>query len=107
LFAVLSYMVNQRMREFAVRVAIGAQRRHVWQLVIRDAAQMALAGTALGAFGGFAVGTKLVGLYRTPPTDVVALIAAEAILLIVTLSACTVPAIRATRADPVEILRAS
>ena len=108
LFAVLSYMVNQRMREFAVRVAIGAQRRHVWQLVIRDAAQMALAGTALGAFGGFAVGGQLAGgLYRTPPTDVVALIAAEAVLLLVTLSACTIPAIRATRADPVEILRAS
>jgi len=108
LFAVLSYMVNQRMREFAVRVAIGAQRRHVWQLVIRDAAQMALAGTALGAFGGFAAGSQLAAaLYRTPPTDVVALIAAEAVLLLVTLSACTIPAIRATRADPVEILRAS
>ena len=108
LFAVLSYMVNQRMREFAVRVAIGARRRHVWQLVIRDAAQMALAGTALGAFGGFAVGTQLAGaLYRTQPTDVVALVVAEAVLLLVTLGACTIPAIRATRADPVEILRAS
>ena len=52
LFAVLSYMVNQRMREFAVRVAIGARGAHLWRLVLRDAAQMALAGTALGAFGG-------------------------------------------------------
>jgi predicted permease len=108
LFAVMSYMVNQRMREFAVRVAIGARNGHLWRLVLRDAAEMALGGTALGAFGGFFTGSLFAqGLYGTSPTDVVSLVVAEAVLIAVALGACTVPALRATRADPVEILRAS
>ena len=107
LFAVMSYMVNQRMREFAVRVAIGARSGHLWRLVLRDAAEMALAGTALGAFGGFLAGRLFGGgLYGIEPTDVVSLVIAEAILLAVSFAVCTVPALKATRADPVEILRA-
>lgn len=108
LFAVLSYMVNQRMREFAVRVAIGARGAHLWRLVLRDAAQMALAGTAIGAFGGFLAGSFFGGgLYGTEPTDVVSLVVAEFVLLAVSFGVCVVPALRAMRADPVEILRAS
>ncbi len=108
LFAVMSYMVNQRMREFAVRVAIGARSQHLWRLVLRDAAQMALGGTALGAFGGFLAGRLFGGgLYGIDPTDVVSLLIAEFVLLAVSLGVCVVPALRATRADPVEILRAS
>ena len=108
LFAVMSYMVNQRMREFAVRVAIGAGKRHLWRLVLRDGADMALAGTALGAFGGFFAGSLLgPGLYGINPTDVVSLVIAESVLLAVAFGACAVPALRATRADPTEILRAN
>jgi ABC-type antimicrobial peptide transport system permease subunit len=100
--------VNQRMREFAVRVAIGARGGHLWRLVLRDAAEMALAGTALGAFGGFVAGRLFGGgLYGIEPTDVVSLIMAESVLLAVSFGVCVVPALRATRADPVEILRAS
>ena len=108
LFAVMSYMVNQRMREYAVRVAIGARSGHLWRLVLRDGTEMALAGTAIGAFGGFFAGTLFQGgLYGVNPTDVISLVAAEFVLLAVALGACTIPALRATRADPVEILRAS
>jgi predicted permease len=108
LFAVMSYMVNQRMREFAVRVAIGARGGHLWRLVLRDAAHMALAGTALGAFGGFFAGSLFGGaLYGIGSTDVVSLVFAEFVLLAVSFGVCVVPALRATRADPVEILRAT
>lgn len=108
LFAVMSYMVNQRMREFAVRVAIGARGGHLWRLVLRDAAQMALAGTALGAFAGLFVGSLFGGaLYGVGSTDVVSLIVAEFVLLTASFGVCVVPALRASRADPVEILRAS
>jgi hypothetical protein len=109
LFAVMSYMVNQRMREFAVRIAIGAQGGHVWRLVLRDAAEMALGGTAVGAFGGFFAGSMLGGggLYGVNPTDVISLVLAELVLLAVAFGVCVVPALRATRADPVEILRAT
>jgi predicted lysophospholipase L1 biosynthesis ABC-type transport system permease subunit len=108
MFAVMSYMVNQRMREFAVRVAVGARGGHLWRLVLRDAANMALAGTALGAFGGLMAGRLFGGgLYGVEPTDVVSLVTSEAVLLAVSFGVCVVPALRATRADPVEILRAS
>ncbi|MGH7654171.1 MAG: ABC transporter permease [Gemmatimonadaceae bacterium] len=108
LFAVMSYTVNQRMREFAVRVAIGAQRGHLWRLVVRDAATMALGGTALGAFGGFFAGSLLGGgLYGVNPTDVISLMLAELVLLGVAFGTCVVPALRAGRADPVGILRAT
>ena len=104
----LSYMVNQRMREFAVRVAVGARSAHLWRLVLLDGAEMALAGTALGAFGGFFAGSLFGGgLNGVNPTDVISLLAAETIMLAVAFGVCVVPALRATRADPVEILRAS
>jgi putative ABC transport system permease protein len=108
LFAVMSYMVNQRMREFAVRAAIGARSAHLWRLVLLDGAEMVLAGTALGAFGGFFAGSLFEGgLYGVNPTDAISLVIAEAVLLAVGLGACAVPAVRATRADPVQILRAT
>jgi predicted lysophospholipase L1 biosynthesis ABC-type transport system permease subunit len=108
LFAVMSYMVNQRMREFAVRVAIGARSGHLWRLVLLDGAEMALAGTALGAFGGFFAGSLFEGgLHGVNPTDVISLLVAETVLLAVAFGACAIPALRATRADPVQVLRAS
>lgn len=108
LFAVLSYTVNQRMREFAVRVAIGAQAGHVVALVARDSAELVLAGTALGAIGGFYAGSLLEpGLRGIATTDVVSLVVAELILMLVAFGACVVPALRAMRADPVDVLRAS
>ena len=108
LFAVISYAVNQRMREFAVRVAIGAQRGHLLRLVLRDVAELALAGTAVGAFMGFYAGSVMEqGLYGVDATDVVALVIAEVVLLSVAFGACVVPALRAMRADPVDVLRAN
>lgn len=108
LFSVLSFVVGQRMREFAVRVALGARGQDVLGLVIRDGLELALAGTAVGAIGGMWAGTLLTKLlYDVDAVDVTALVSAEAILLMVTLLACLVPALRATRADPVEVLRAT
>jgi predicted permease len=108
LFSVLSYSVGQRMREFAVRVALGADRNDVIGLVLRDGVVMALGGTAIGAvFGmwaGFLLNSFLWGVY---PADAGALVVAEVILFAVTMGSCIVPALRATRADPLEILRAT
>ena len=108
LFSVLSYSVGQRMREFAVRVALGADRNDVIGLVLRDGVVMALGGTAIGAvFGmwaGFLLNSFLWGVY---PADAGALVVAEVILFAVTMASCIAPALRATRADPLEILRAT
>jgi predicted permease len=108
LFSVLSYSVGQRMREFAVRVALGAGRRDLMRLVLSDGLVMALGGTAVGAifgmWGGFLLESFLFGV---SPVDAQALVIAEAILFSVTMASCIAPALRATRADPLEILRAT
>lgn len=108
LFSVLSYAVSQRMREFAVRRALGASQRDLMRVVLLYALEMSLAGTAIGALLSFwaSAGVSAI-LWGVKETDPVSLVVAELTLLAVTLVASLVPALRAMRADPVEVLRAS
>ena len=107
LYGVVSYSVSQRMREFAVRIAVGAPSKNVIKLVAHDGAVMILAGTGIGAFLAM-WGSTLLGdwLYTVHHTDAVSLVVAEAVLFLAGLAACLQPALRAMRANPVEILRA-
>jgi putative ABC transport system permease protein len=108
LFSIMSYTVGRRLREFAVRQALGASPREVLRLVLRGAFELALGGTAFGALLSFwasaGVSTVLFGVKNTDP---VSLVIAELTLLTVTMLASLVPAVRAMRADPVEVLRAT
>ena len=108
LFSVMSYTVSQRLREFAVRQALGAAPRDVLKLVMRGALELALGGTAFGALLSFwasaGVSTVLFGVKNTDP---VSLVVAEITLLAVTMVASLIPAIRAMRADPVDVLRST
>ena len=108
LFAVMAYTVAQRMREFGVRVALGAQGKDVFRIVLRDAAEIVLGGTALGAFIGF-MATKFIegSLIGLGPTDPISLIVAETILLSIMCAACVAPAVHATRADPLDVIRST
>jgi putative ABC transport system permease protein len=110
IYGVLAYTVSRRLREFAVRVALGAQRTDLWKMVVHDGMVMTLAGTALGAFVAFWA-TGLLATFledqQVLPTDVLTLIAAEAVLIAVATAATLEPAFRAMRADPIEILRAT
>lgn len=108
LYSVLSFAVTQRMREYGIRIAMGATRRDIFRIVLRDGAVLVLAGTALGGFASI-WSNKLVDRYilNFYHIDAVALTLAEAILLVAALAAVTAPARRATRSDPVAILRAS
>ncbi len=107
LYGVLSYAVTRRLREFAVRIALGAEPGLLFRLVLHDGLVMLLAGTGVGAFGALAgaylLNAVLIGVY---PADALSLVASEAVLVIVGLAAALVPARRAVGADPVEILRA-
>jgi ABC-type antimicrobial peptide transport system permease subunit len=107
LYSVLSYAVNQRLREYGIRIAIGATRRDIFRIVLRDGAILVLAGTALGGFASIWT-NKLVDRYILYyyHIDALALAIAEAILLLVALAAVAAPALRATRSNPVEVLRA-
>jgi predicted permease len=108
LFSVISYIAGQRNREFAVRIALGATKQNVLTLVMKEALVMALGGTAVGAglgmWAGFLLWNKMWGVY---PIDAQALIAGETTLLLVTMLACLAPALRATKANPVDVLRAA
>ncbi len=107
LYSVLSYAVNQRSREYGIRMAIGARRADVFRTVLRDGAVLVLAGTAVGGFTTLWT-NKLVDhfTYDLYHIDPVALIVSEAALVAVALMASAAPAWRATRANPVDVLRA-
>ena len=106
-YGVLAYAVSRRMREFGVRIALGAAPRGLFQIVMHDGLVMLLAGTGIGALLALAAaplfGSMSAGVY---PTDAMSLVAAEAILLGVGLAAAVAPARRALGANPLDIIRA-
>ena len=107
LFSVLSYVVSQRTREFAVRTSLGATPRNLVTHVMKGAFELAIGGTAIGALLSFWASAGVSGfLFGVKNTDPVSLVTAEAVLLLVTMAASLAPAIRASRADPLEVIRA-
>jgi len=107
LFSVLTYVVGQRMRELAIRMALGARRVDIVRLILIGSAEMAVGGALGGAvLGMWGASTLRAYLYGIEPTDPVALVAAEGVLAASVLLASLPAAIRAMRADPAEVLRA-
>jgi putative ABC transport system permease protein len=108
LFGTLAYAVSQRRREFALRVALGATPWDLLRLVMRRGLVMTLAGVGVGSLLAIWCSRLLAHwLYTVNPSDLVALLAAESILVAVSTGACVVPAIAASRSDPVETMRDS
>jgi putative ABC transport system permease protein len=106
IYGVLSYSVNQRTREIGVRMALGSQRSDVVKLVAREGLIIALAGIGAGFVAAFAVSRVMASLlYGISPNDVTTFAAVAAMLLVVAAAACDVPALRATRIDPIVALR--
>ncbi len=107
IYGVTAYAVSQRGREYAIRLALGAPRRHVLWLVLRWGAALAAAGIAAG-LAGAALTTRLLAgmLYGIGPRDALTFGAAPLVLAVVVLAASYVPARRAIRADPTAALRA-
>jgi putative ABC transport system permease protein len=106
IYGAMAYAVNQRTHEIGIRTALGAQRRDVLRLVMRDGAKIALFGIASGIAGALVL-TRLMAslLFEVKPTDP-AIFAGVAILLaLVALAACYIPARRAMRVDPMVALR--
>lgn len=107
LYSVLSYAVTQRMREVGIRVALGATAKQIFLDVLHDGAILVIAGTALGGLATI-WSNKLVDDYigLLYHIDVWALVAAEFVLVSVAILAMMRPALRATKSDPVDVLRA-
>ncbi|HJX85104.1 MAG TPA: FtsX-like permease family protein, partial [Candidatus Angelobacter sp.] len=106
LYGLLSYEVTRRTREIGIRMAIGAQRSNVIRLVVVQGIMLAAAGAVVGSAASLGV-TRLLktALYGVTPGDPITLALCAAILLLVAMAACYLPARRATKVDPLVALR--
>ncbi len=105
-YGVISFSVSRRTREIGVRIALGADRAAVRRLVLREGMSLAGAGLALGILVALAVSRTLSSvLFETRTQDPLTLVAVGALLLVVALLACAIPARRAANLDPQQALR--
>jgi len=104
--AVMTLSVTQRNRELGIRMALGAERRAIVAMVVRQGLSLAFIGIAVGICGAMAL-TRLLStlLYATSPTDVLTFLAVSLLFLAVGAIACFVPARQVTAIDPAIALR--
>jgi predicted permease len=105
-YGTMSYIASQRSAEIGVRMAVGAQARHILEMILRQGAALVLAGVAVGLTSAFFL-TRLIThlLYETSATDPLTFAGIAFLLALIALIACYFPARRATRVDPIQALR--
>jgi predicted permease len=107
LYAVLAFTVRQRTAEIGVRMAFGAERATILKLVVGQGMALAAAGVAIGVVASLGLRNVRAGVIAgVEPSDPAAFVAAPLFFLAVAALACLIPAVRATRVDPLEALRA-
>jgi putative ABC transport system permease protein len=111
LYGVMSFSVSQRTQEFGIRIALGADARRIFRMVMTQGAWQLVIGLALGAGGaalllGVIVAAALKNiLFKVNPLDSSIYLAVAGLLTLVAAVSCFVPARRATRVDPIQALR--
>ena len=106
IYGTIAYSVGERTREIGVRIALGAQRQQVLTLVLNEGLRLASVGIAIGLVVSF-VATPVLSsvLYGVKAHDVVTLLFLSLLLIAVSLLAAYIPALRASRVDPIVSLR--
>jgi putative ABC transport system permease protein len=107
IYGVVAFSVAQRSQEFGLRAALGASPRDILGLAVKPGLQLAAAGAVAGLVAAFAA-TRLMKalLFGVSATDPVTYVGVTAVLLLIALVACLIPARRATRVSPIRALRA-
>jgi putative ABC transport system permease protein len=106
IYGVISYSVTQRRPEIGMRMALGAQWQDIVRLIVGHGARLALIGIAIGIAAAYAL-TRLMKtlLFGVSATDPITFIAVSILLILVAVAACSIPARRAMRVDPMVALR--
>jgi predicted permease len=105
IYGVLAYQVSQRTREIGIRLALGSDSRRVFGLIAKEGMTLMLGGFVVGIVGAFAIRrTMATQLYAVSAMDPVVLGIVGAVLAVVAFAACTLPATRAARIDPIVAL---
>ena len=104
-YGVLAYAVAQRRREIGVRIALGAMPEQIGCQLLSLGLRLLAAGTLLGGFGAWAAGRAMQSiLFQVPSIHLPTFAGTAVVMSLVTLMACLVPALRASRVDPMEAL---
>lgn len=106
MYSVLAYLIARRTHEMGVRMALGARPRHVFGIVLGEGLRMTLSGIVVGLVAAFAVTRVMASLlFGVRPTDLATFMTAVALLFVIAVLACFIPARRAANVDPMEALR--
>ena len=106
IYGVLGYFVSQRSRELGIRLALGAKPAELFRLVVGQGMRPVAAGAVIGLAGAAGITTLMRSLlFGVTPVDPAAYAVAIAVLAAIAIAACAVPALRATRVDPLIALR--
>jgi putative ABC transport system permease protein len=107
-YGTISYLVSERTHEIGIRLALGATRGKIMQMILRQGLELAIAGAAVGLVGALIVSHLMAGLlYGVTPTDPLTFVGVTFVLTSVALAASYIPARRATKVDPMFALRES
>src|SRR6201996_6332378 len=107
IYGTISFLVNEQSREIAIRLALGAQKRDILTMVLRQGITLAAAGAGLGLAGALIVSRLMAGLlFGVSPNDLTTFAGLTAVLTAVAIPASYVPALRAMRLDPITTLHA-